>query len=107
MSTTAAPPVLAPDERRRKFLEQQRLESAAYREVLQVPCQAHRAEPGTACWRLSDSSRGVCGPRISRAVGQAHRERTIQLQKEKEQREQQTKIEEGHRRRVRTASRPG
>ena len=69
MSTVTAPSLgeelTKRAEGRKKFLAQQEVERTAFIEVLQTTCQAHRAQPGKPCWQLGDSSRGVCGPRIS------------------------------------------
>jgi len=75
------------------FTAQQKTESAAFAIALSQPCPEHKAGPGKPCWRLpTDSTRdraskGVCGPRITQAMGVA-RLRWEREQREAEQQQQ-------------------
>jgi hypothetical protein len=73
---------------RDRLIAQQNAEAATFAIALAQPCPEHKAAPGKPCWRLSPddlhhrAAKGVCGPRITQAVGVAR------LRREREAREQ-------------------
>ena len=83
---------------RRAFLASLASGEAAFKAALAVTCLKHNAHHGHPCWRLGDASRGVCGDRISRAMGEAHRTKKA-LDAERERQKQI--IAEGRRKRLR------